>query len=579
MAAIDLKTLATQFRGFSRLPALRQFGLMAGLAASVAIGMAIVLWSQSPSYSLLYGGLSDKDRAAVISALGKAGIDYHLDASSGAVLVPQSEVYKARIRLAAQGLPHEQDSGYDLLSKNQGFGTSQFVEQARYNHMLEEELARSIMSIDAVDKARVHLALPKQSVFVESEKKPTAAVVLELYAGRRLDPGQVAGIVHLVSSSVPGLQSDEVTVVDQSGRLLTRHDQPAQFGLTARQFTLTQQLEKAYQQRVEDILAPIVGSNGVRAQVVADVDYTQVDKTSENYDGAKPALRSEQTSEDIKRGGDQGQVPGSLTNQPPQGGVAQPAASQSSAGKAGAAQSGTSRAQQSQQQNQSKPVETRRRATRNYELGHTISHIKETPGQIRRLSVAVVINDKTVSAGKGKVKHVPYSAAEMTRITGLVKEAVGYDKARGDTVNVINTAFRQAPPPPQVAGPPIWQQPYFQTIVKELLGALGVALLLFGVLRPAMKGLAQKGGTQLATTAGSLPADGTAEAYDETERPLRGGATPELTPSLAGSRESDRPKSIQYAEHLAAAKSMAKEDPKRMAQVVKSWLAADEHAG
>lgn len=568
---MDLQTLTTQFRGFSRLNAVRQIGLMVGLAASVAIGVAIVLWSQSPSYSLLYGGLNDKDRAAVVGALGQAGIDYKLDPRSGDVTVPADQVYNARIKLATEGLPKGAEGGFDLLQKNQGFGTSQFIEQARYNHMIEEELARSVASLDSVSGARVHLARPKQSIFVRPNDKPTASVLVDLYPGRTLDEAQVAGIVHLVAASVPGLQPDQVTVVDQRGHLLTGREHNAEFGLTADQFKLSRRLEHVYQQRIMDILTPIVGADGVRAQVVADLDFTRVESTKETYNPDKPALRSEQTSERITHEPDTGGVPGALTNQPPPAGtpVAQPASAGSSQGNQSGQQSRPGRPGQVKQKADEKPVSSSRQATRNYELDRTISHIQQTPGGIQRLSVAVVVDDKAVTTPKGEVKHVPRSSQEIARLTSLVKQAVGFNSARGDSVNVVNISFKAPAPLPAVSAPPIWQRPFFRDLIKQLLGALGIALLLFGVLRPVMKSLAHRG-TTMATSAGPM----TEAAEGEGSRSLPDqGAPPRLA---SGQDGSERPRSIQYAENLATAKSMAQEDPKRVAQVVKSWLVSDE---
>lgn len=570
MAAMDLQKLTTQFRGFSRLNAVRQIGLMVGLAASVAIGVAIVLWSQSPSYSLLYGGLNDKDRAAVIGALDQAGIGYRLDQRSGAVMVPADKVYDARIKLATAGLPKGSEDGFDLLEKNQGFGTSQFIEQARYNRMIEEELARSVTSLDSVSAARVHVARPKESVFVRPNDQPTASVLVDLYPGRTLNDAQVAGVVHLVAASVPGLQPDHVTVVDQRGRLLTGRDRGAGFGLTDAQFKLSRRLEDVYQQRIINILTPIVGADGVRAQVGAELDFTRVESTREQYDPDNTALRSEQTSEQITRKTAEGGVPGALTNQPPPAGVAVPPAPADQTEQPGQAGQGVPPAQAAQQeQAASKPLSSSKTATRNYEIDRTISHIQHTPGGIKRLSVAVVVDDKTVTDAKGETSHVPRSAEEIARLTGLVKQAVGFDAERGDSVTVVDVAFQAPAPLPPVSAPPFWQQPFFRDLIKQLLGAAGVILLLFGVLRPVMKNLAQRG-TALATTAGPIPDDTTDD--DERSLPAQGER-----PSLAHAGDgSERPRSIQYAENLAAAKSMAKEDPKRVAQVVKSWLVADE---
>lgn len=556
MAAFNLHNTANQFRGFSQLNAVRQVGLMVGLAASVAIGVAIVLWAQSPSYSFLYGGLTPEDRAAVVNALGQAGIEYTLDAGSGAVMVPAADVYNARIRLATEGLPKGTQDSFDLLLGDQGFGTSRFVEKARYNRMIETELARSIASLGSVASARVHLARPEQSVFVRPSQQPSASVVLDLHAGATLDAAQVAGIVHLVAASVPGLQPDHVTVVDHNGDLLTRRDRGSPFGVTSQQFKLTRRLEQEYQERVIDLLAPIVGAGGVRAQVAATLDYTRVETTREIYDPEGTALRSEQVSKQMTRDAETGGVPGALTNQPPPAGQAVPVTGQPV---------GQGLAEEAS------PVSSSSDAIRNYELNRTVSHIQETPGSIRRLSVAVVVDNKTVVNDKGEATPVTRTAEEMARITTLVKQAVGFNAERGDSVDVINAPFQAVAPPPPMPAPPIWQQPWVQTVFKQLLGALGIALLLFGVLRPALKSLASRG-PALATSAGPMPADELTDDSRDPALPAR-GQQQRLT---AGQDGSERPRSIHHAEQLATVKSMAKEDPKRVAQVVKTWLSSDE---
>lgn len=542
MALIKAQTA----QGFSQLPALRQLGLMIGLAASVAIGVAVVLWSQTPNYSLLYGSLSEKDASSVMEALQQADIPYKLDEKSGALLVPSKHVHEARLKLAASGLPKGNAVGLELLQKEQQLGTSQFVEQARYQHALEIELARSISSLRNVSNARVHLAIPKRSVFVREQQHPTASVVLDLYSGRQLEEGQIAAVVHLVASSIPDLEPDKVTVVDQTGRLLTQNVRDRQLALTSSQFDYTRRLEDTYIKRIEALLSPIVGDGRVRAQVVADVDFTRVEKTRESYNPDLPALRSEEVVEESNRAGAPSGVPGALSNQPPEAGTTNPnpqAQAQPGPGTDSAEPMGSSS----------------RRSTRNYELDKTISHTRSGGGRIQRLSVAVVLDDRQVLQDDGSVARTPLTDKEIEQITALVKDAVGFDVTRGDTVNVINQAFQQPQAPEPLPDPALWEQPWIMDLGKQLLGGLAVLLLVFGVLRPVLKSLAEKG----------------------VQPPMRmmaveGGEVGEDQLSLSGGAQQPRlPQVGQYEQQLTAAKGMASQDPGRVAQVVKNWVAND----
>ena len=553
MALLNPETLRAQFEAFSKLPVLRQLGLMVGLAASVAIGTAIVLWSQQPNYGLLFGGLSSKDAGQVTAALQRASIPYRVDPTSGAIMVPSTQVYNARIKLATEGLPKGTSNSFDLLAKNQGaFGLSQFMETVQYHQALQKELERTIASVDSVQSDRVHLAIPKQSVFIQDSPKPSASVLVNLYSGRTLSAAQVAGIVHLVASSVPGLSTQNVTVVDQQGNLLTGNNGTAaeQSGssLSSAQYDLTRRLDHLYARRISDILAPIVGSNGVRAQVTTSLDYSLINTTSEKYDPKSQVVRSEQTTDNRRWGkAANGAVPGALTNQPPPAGV--PAGQ--SANNANATQNNP---------NQPPLVQENKSATRNYEINRTIQHIKQAPGVVKRLSVAVVVDYQTSKNAQGKEVSKPLSPQEMTNITNLVKEAVGFNSARGDTVNVINAPFKQKASVPATGSPPVWQQPWVLDLGKQILGALAVLLLIFGVLRPVMRSLVSEsksgqgeGGVAMDMAAG----EGGGLGEDRVS----------LTPQAAGGAPLDG-----YDAHLANARQAAQTDPKRVAQVVKSWV-------
>ena len=567
MALVKAETLNAQARGFGRLPLLRQFGLLIGLAASVAIGVAIAMWSHEPNYSLLYGGLSDKDSSQVIDALQKAAIPYQIERGSGAVLVPGAQVHEARLKLASQGLPKGSGEGFELMEKEQSFGTSQFMENARYQHALEGELARTIASMGNVQDARIHLALPKQSVFVRDRQKPSASVMINLYSGRTLDDGQVAAIVHLVAASVPHLEASEVTVVDQQGHLLTSGDSSHDMGMSDSQFKYARRLEESYTKRIEDLLTPLVGQGGVRAQVVADLDFTVTEQTQENYDPQKPSLRSEQTSEDKNSAGGitATGIPGALSNQPPGAGTTvPPAAAKPGTGPtvpavAGAAASALS------------PENISRQATRNFELDRTISHTRLASGNVKRLSVAVLLDDHQKVADDGTVERKPLTKDELERYTKLIKEAVGFDEHRGDSVNVINAAFQAPPPIAAIPDPPVWKQAWVWDVAKIAAGGMGVMFLLFGVLKPVLRSLAEKGVQGGGADAGGAMfalqgADGAGMVADDRVS-LSGGARQAQLPGPGANNN--------YEAHLNVAKAAVAQDPKRVAQVVKNWVGTD----
>src|SRR5271156_1446504 len=304
-------------RGIADIPGLKQVGLLAGVAAAVAAAIWLVLWSQGQNYTVLYGQLSERESGQVMDALTAAGIEYKLGPSRE-VSAPESKVQEARIRLASQGLPQSDAMGIEMIQKESSLGTSSMMESARYQSVLETELARTIIKVQGVQSARVHLALPKPSVFLRDSHKATASVMLQLYPGRRLEPGQVAAIVHLVASSVPELSANDVTVVDQAGSLLNSPDENAEMAANTRHFEQTRKLEESLQQRIVELLEPMLGPGRVRATVTADMDYTVTEETHENYDPQKTAVRSEQTSNEMRKNGDGAEgIPGALSNQPP----------------------------------------------------------------------------------------------------------------------------------------------------------------------------------------------------------------------------------------------------------------------
>lgn len=539
MDMVKADNVTAPFEGFVNLPAVRQVGLMFGLAASVALGVAVVLWSQEPSYSVLYANLGSKDASQVMDALQKQGVKYRLDEKTGALMVPSSSVHELRLKLADEGLPRSSGTGLDILQQKQEFGTSQFMETARYQHALEGELARSITTINSVENARVHLALPKQTAFIRERQQPSASVLVTLYPGRTLEEAQVAAIAHMVAAGIPNLEPGRVTVVDQSGRLLSSKQQ-ANAVVNQEQFEYTRKLEDSYIARIENIVAPIVGMQGVRAQVSAEVDFTVTEQTQETYNPDLPALRSEQLYEERSASeGAQG-IPGALTNTPPAPATV-PERAAGQPGAAGPVQSGKSL----------------NRATKNYELDRTISHSKLATGQVRRLSVAVVIDDRQVVGPNGEMVREARSAEEIERIAALVREAVGYNAQRGDTVNVLNASFQTAQAVEPLPEPPLWKQPWVMDVSKQLLGALVVILLLFGVLRPLLRSLATVKPQPVPVAA--------AEGGMSEDRLTLGGPGGVM----------HLPQHSTYEGNLGMIRDMARQDPKHVAQVVKTWVAGE----
>jgi flagellar M-ring protein FliF len=531
-------------------PIVKQVGLLAGVAAAVAAAIWLVIWSQGQNYTVLYGQLSERESGQVMDALTAAGIEFKLS-PSGAVSVPESKVQEARIRLASQGLPQSDAMGIEMIQKDSALGTSSMMETARYQSVLETELARTIIKVQGVQNARVHLAMPKPSVFLRDSHRATASVMLQLYPGRLLDPGQVSAIVHLVASSVPELGPNDVTVVDQAGSLLSSPDDNSEAAISNRQLEYTHKLEESYRHRIVELLEPLVGAGRVRATVTADVDFTVQEETRENYDPQKTAVRSEQTSNETRKAGDGVEgIPGALSNQPPgtsgapviAGATPTPGSPGQAAapGQATAASSG--------------PTSSAQRSTRNFEVDRTLAYIKEPVGSLKRLSVGVVIDDWQKTGEDGKVTTTPMTEADIKRFTQLVRESIGLKDDRGDQINVMNQAFKNNGPMGPIDGPPLWQNPMVGSIAKQLVGAGLVLLVAFLILRPLMKSLTR--GNK--ATRGSL--DGDEVAADRVS--LSGAANPiKLSPS--------------FEQQIAAARTLVGQDPKRAAQVVKDWVAAD----
>lgn len=535
---------------------------MVSIAAFIALLVASSSWLKHADYRVLFSNISERDGGAIISALEQLNIPYRFSDSGGAVLVPGDKVHEIRLRLASQGLPKGGAVGFELM-ENQKFGISQFAEQVNYQRGLEGELARTIQSIAAVQTARVHLAIPKPTVFVREELKPSASVLLYLYPGRTLEPSQVAGIQNLVAASVPQLPVGNVTLLDQSGAMLSQlKSKLMEAGLDPTQIKYVQEIESSVIRRIEGILIPIVGPGNARVQVAADVDFSQTEQTAEthrpNTTPPEISIRSQQTSETASATPSAQGVPGALTNQPPVPATA-PLTQPAVAGAGGAAAppgppvpgqlnaAGVQAAINSVGQ----PISTRKDSTINYEVDKTIRHTKQSVGVVKRLSAAVVVNHRKEA---GKTTSKPLSDIEVKQINDLVKEAMGFSKDRGDTISVANAPFTIVDKTD--TGIPLWKDPEILSILKDLLkyGAIAgiIAYLLLGVARPLIKSMldslpktSQKSvGSQL-----NIVADGEEEQ----------GASPAAT----------------LDKKIEQAREIAQQDPKIVANIIKDWTGSN----
>ena len=547
-------------RSLGQLSGQQKMGLIMAVAALVAVAVGMWLWGSTPDYRVLYSNLSDRDGGAIIDSLQQMNVPYKFAEGGGALLVPANQVHEMRLRLASQGLPKGGTVGFELM-ENQKFGTSEFLEQVNYKRALEGELARSVQTLASVQSARIHLAIPKPTVFVKDQQSPSASVVLALYPGRTLDAGQVNAVVHLISSSVPNMPAKNVTVVDQSGTLLSAPSENGNGVLDASQLKYVHQVEQDFGKRIEDMVAPLVGARNVRAQVTADIDFTQAEQTAEAYKPNQPpnqaAVVSQQTLETSSPAGSQQGIgiPGALTNQPPVPATAPltapPPATPSAAAKNAPAAPAPTAATTLQE-----TLSTRKESTTNFQVDRTISHTKLPVGAIRRLSVAVVLNNRTITDSAGKVSTRPLSDSEKAQITTLVKDSVGFDEKRGDTLSLLNSPFDEQKE--VLAEVPLWKQPETLSMVREGLKYAAIAgvtlFLLLGVIRPAFRNL-----TRVLAT---VPAP---RAARNDIMAMNGEDTPQAQYTAAS-----------YESNLGTAKQLAQQDPKIVASVVKEWVAGNE---
>ena len=558
IATTDNNGRLDTFKQLSRNPAARQLMLLVAVAGAVALGVAVVLWSRGPNYGLLYAGLDQKDAAAIAQELQATGTAYKLSDDGGSIMVPAADLGALRLRLASKGLP-QGSAALDTQSANDSpFGMSDLAERTRYQQMLENDLGSTIASLQSVRAARVHLALPKPSAFIRDSHEASASVLVTLYPGRQLDASQVAAIVHLVSSSVPELDAKQVSVVDQQGQLLTGDAPDSAAAVGDTRLRLATRIENTYAQRIEELLTPLVGAGKVRAQVYADLDFSQTEKATETYDHEHPALRSEQTSSEQRvDGAANGAVPGALSNQPPNT-VAQPTAANPQAGAAPNGAANGAAGANAASTTTVTPSDTSSSATRNYELDRTISHVSDPAGRLSRISVAVVVDNKLTGSGKD-AKSVPFTQQELDHLTELAKNAVGFNAARGDTVSVVNQPFHHDVAADGAGDSPIpfWQRPGVLDLIKQGGGILVALLVAFGLLRPLLKGLT-RGPARTAEVPTALPAP-------MPKVSVRVDDIPEDEPARIG-------QAIAYEQKIHMARRLVSENPKQVAQVVRNWV-------
>ena len=555
---------------FLAQPAVRRTLPLAVTVFALLVMVMVYMALNKASYRPLFPGMSGVDQAAAFESLQKSGMAVEIDAATGSVSVPNDMYHQAKMVLASQGIPATSTDGFAMIRDQQSMGTSQFIEQKRYQLAIEEELAHSISSIQAVQAARVHLAVPKQSVFVRNRVEPTASVILTLSQGRRLSDAQAQAVVHMVASSVPYLEAKNVSVVDQFGNLLANEDDSSGLGMSDKQLSYRNKLEKMYQQRIQSLLSPLVGINKLRAEVNADMDFTVQEITQENFNPETIAIRSEQLSQ----GGGQPVgvsgigVPGSLSNERPKDPVMKENKNQSQTTlvtetgfKVGGSQGDLNR-------------------TRNYEIDRTIQHTKLATGELTRLSISVVIDEPVTTNIDGEQERQPLTEEQIQRFENLVKTAVGFDPLRGDNVTVIGMAFQVEE---KIPAAPIWEQMWLQNLVSQILLALLALVFILLVLRPAIKNLVGIKGvvepsvsTAVVAGSGSGTAfnnlkntEETEEAVDESiesikaklQNPAKSSVSPEML-DMANS----------YDDKAALMRMLVKEDSKRVAGVILNWV-------
>ena len=533
-------------------PGVRQIAALVGVAIAVALGATIFMWAQKPGMQTLYSGLAPQDEAEMVESLRQAGIEFKQTAGSGTLMVAADSLHQARMHLAGQGLPRSAGGGFEMMREEQGIGVSQFLENARYQHALETELARTVSQLQPVRNARVHLAVPQRSAFVRNRQQPSASVLVALYPGRRLENGQVDAIVHLVAASIPELEASKVSVVDEAGRLLNSSDESA-MGMSASQLEYRNRLENVYRNRIEQLLLPVMGMGRVSAQVNVDLDFSALEETLESFAPDKRSLRSEQISENRDFNGEAVGVPGALSNRVPN---------------TGAEQGGGQGLRSSQQ-------------IRNFEVDRSMSHRRSEPGRIQRISVAVLVDN--LPGGQdadGQPLSQPLDNAKLQQLETLVKDAVGFDEARGDSVTVSNLSFI-SPEEMEPIETSLLDNPLLRDIGRQALGALVVLMIAFMILRPALKSalnppLQVSAIPPVALGAEGAPGAAAAVAGQGGAASMAGigGSAAQAGQTQEGEEAAQgyKPQLPPMEHKINIARDAVNQDPKKVAQLMKQWV-------
>lgn len=550
MSAIALPRSAADLKKLGRLqdiPIVRQLLTLGTVAAAIGLGLWLFFWTQQPDYAAL-AGLDEKSTAQARDLLRTANLPFKIDPTTGTLSVPAARLGEARMTLASAGVGNTNGDGFESMEGDQGFGTSQFLENARYQHALETELGRTISNLRPVREARVHLALPKPSAFTRQREPASASVVLQLQGGASLDPGQVDAIIHLVASSIPELPADHVTVVDQFGRLLSTPDPDSDAAISAKQFEQQRRQESVFVQRIQALLEPMTGPGRVRAQVSVDMDFAQTEEAREVYGPQAGLVRSEQVSES-----------GASANVANSTGAAASAPAQGVPGSA----SNTPGANVAQASGNNSQADTAtgsntRSSVRNFEIDRTLTHTRQAPARIRRVTAAVLVDNLAGAPGKnGKPTERALSATEIKRIETLVQQAIGFDAQRGDAVTVVNSPFARTVEEAEPSAP-FWEDPRARDLLRTLLGGLAVLLVVWFVLRPAFRALT----TPRAAVTRELQ---TAEVLTQAD------GSP-LPTALTQERIAGRP---SFDDKLQTARTAVTTDSKRVASVVRDLVNSD----
>ncbi len=519
-------------------------GIILTLAAVLALGVGVTLWSIKPEYSPVYSNLSQADVGMVADVLRSSNIPFRMDTSTGMILVANDKINEAKILLASEGLPQSNGTGYELLNKKPALGTSQFMETARYQHALETELSRTIAGMRNIENSRVHIATPKQSVFVRNRGLTSASVMIKLMPGRVLESGQVSSITHLVASSVPYLDASNVTIVNQWGQLLSSTGEDDVVAQSNKQLAYKKSVEQSYANRIESLLAPIFGRNKIKAQVNAEIEFTKSESAEELFEPDQNQVRSEQISDSRNQGSSTAAlgIPGALTNQPPSAGTLQD--NPENTGEEAAAANST-------------PVSTSQNSTKNYELDKTLRYTQEAKSLINRITVAVVVDDKDVVNEAGETIKTPLESEDFALIRGIVHDAIGFTEERGDSVTVYNSSFLPEEELEEPEATPIWKQAWLLSIIKQVFAGISVLIILFMFVKPAMKTLMGK----------HAAANGTSNPQASNNLLLEDGS---LGTNPGTAAIGNYP---NYVQQLAMAKELVAQDPKQVAKIVKNWVA------